>query len=78
MNRPLEEGEMSGTDGYTQITWTEDAKYKDKWLAWSSVAAMDLFESDETNYLNTVTCYVSEDGKLRIGVKVDGSVINWN
>ena len=40
MNRPLEESEMSGTDGYTQITWTEDAKYKDKWLAWSSVAAM--------------------------------------
>ena len=78
MNRPLEESEMLGTDGYTQITWTEDAKYKDKWLAWSSVAAMDLFESDETNYLNTVTCYVSEDGKLRIGVKVDGSVINWS
>lgn len=35
-----------------------------------------LFKENAENYLNTVSCYVGEDGKLRVGVKLAGVTIN--
>lgn len=77
MDEPIEESELPGTDGYEQIVWTEDPQYKGKWLTSNSITSADMFEADETCYLNTAVCYVGQDGKLRIGVKVEGSAISW-
>ena len=77
MDEPIEESELPGTDGYEQIVWTEDPQYKGKWLTSNSTTSADMFEADETCYLNTAVCYVGQDGKLRIGVKVEGSAISW-
>ena len=64
-------------DGFEQITWTDDPAYQNKWLTSNSTTSADLFENDETCYLNSVVCYVGQDGKLRIGIKIKGSAISW-
>lgn len=77
MDYPIEESALPGTDGFEQITWTDDPAYQNKWLTSNSTTSADLFENDETCYLNSVVCYVGQDGKLRIGIKIKGSAISW-
>ena len=58
-----------------QITWTEDESLVDKWLPTGKASSEQIFETDPQNYLNTLTCYVTEDGKLRLGIKQSG--VTW-
>ena len=57
------------------MTWTDDASLAGKWLCHGKNSAQEIFEQNSENYLNATTCYVGEDGKLRIGVKMSG--VSW-
>ena len=59
-----------------EVTWTDDASLVGKWLCFGTTAAQAVFEANRDNYLNVVDCYVGEDGKLRMGVKMSG--VAWN
>ena len=58
-----------------EVTWTDDASLAGKWLCHGKNSAQEIFEQNSENYLNATTCYVGEDGKLRIGVKMSG--VSW-
>ena len=58
-----------------EVTWTGDASLAGKWLCHGTNSAQEIFEQNSENYLNATTCYVGEDGKLRIGVKMSG--VSW-
>lgn len=58
-----------------EVTWTGDASLAGKWLCHGKNSAQEIFEQNSENYLNATTCYVGEDGKLRIGVKMSG--VSW-
>ena len=58
-----------------EVTWTDDASLAGKWLCHGKNSAQEIFEASSDNYLNTATCYVGEDGKLRLGVKLSG--VTW-
>ena len=59
-----------------EVTWTDDASLAGKWLCHGKNSAQEIFEQNSENYLNATTCYVGEDGKLRIGVKMSG--VTWD
>ena len=58
-----------------EVTWTDDASLAGKWLCHGKNSAQEIFEQNSENYLNATTCYVGEDGKLRVGVKMSG--VSW-
>lgn len=58
-----------------EITWTDDASLAGKWISHGKGSAQEIFETSSDNYLNTVDCYVGEDGTLRLGVKLSG--VTW-
>ena len=58
-----------------EITWTDDASLAGKWISHGKSSAQEIFETSSDNYLNTVDCYVGEDGTLRLGVKLSG--VTW-
>ena len=58
-----------------EVTWTDDASLAGKWLCHGKNSAQEIFEQNSENYLNATTCYVGEDGKLRLGVKMSG--VSW-
>lgn len=58
-----------------QISFPTDASLAGKWLCHGKNSAQEIFEQNSENYLNATTCYVGEDGKLRIGVKMSG--VSW-
>lgn len=59
-----------------EVTWTDETSLAGKWLCYGTGSAQVVFEENRENYLNVVDCYVGEDGKLRVGVKMSG--VTWN
>ena len=47
-----------------------------KWFCYGTAAARAVFDQSPDNYLNAVTCYVGEDGKLRLGLRMSG--VTWD
>lgn len=62
--------------GWEQVSGTADENLNGKWLPTDKASSQEVFKSDPGNYLNTVTCYVGEDGKLRVGMKLAGVTRN--
>lgn len=62
--------------GWEQVTGTADDNLNGKWLPTDKASSQAFFKENAENYLNTVSCYVGEDGKLRVGVKLAGVTIN--
>ena len=62
--------------GWEQVTGTADDNLNGKWLPTDKASSQAFFKENVENYLNTVSCYVGEDGKLRVGVKLAGVTIN--
>ncbi len=58
-----------------EVTWTGETFLAGKWLCNGTSSAQVIFEENGNNYLNVVDCYVGEDGKLRVGVKM--SAVTW-
>ena len=58
-----------------EVTWTGETSLAGKWLCNGTSSAQVIFEENRNNYLNVVDCYVGEDGKLRVGVKM--SAVTW-
>lgn len=58
-----------------EVTWSDEPTLAGKWICRGKASAQAVFEADENNYLNSTTCYVTEDGKLRLGVKLSG--VTW-
>ena len=77
MDSPLTEEEKGTASRYEQITFTDDPRYKDKWLVRSVAAAAETFANFPDRYINEVVCYVGEDGKLRLGVKAATASHDW-
>ena len=65
---PLEES----TD-FEEITWGSESQMG-QYIPHGKTSAQLVFEADPNNYLNELTCYVGEDGVLRIGMRVDDAV----
>ena len=42
MDYPIEESALPGTDGFEQITWTDDPAYQNKWLTSNSTTSADF------------------------------------
>lgn len=77
MDRPISEAEKEGLAGnFEAITW-DDSMAGMYWTR-SLEAASSMMSADPTFQLNETTCYVGEDGKLRIGIKLDGKNIDWD
>lgn len=62
--------------GWEQVSGTADGNLNGKWLPTDKASSQEVFKSDSGNYLNTVSCYVGEDGKLRVGMKLAGVARN--
>ena len=43
-----------------------------KWTPTGLAGAQAIFQADKLNYLNSVTCYVGEEGTLRLGIRLSG------
>ena len=43
-----------------------------KWTPTGLPGAQAIFQADTLNYLNSVTCYVGEEGTLRLGIRLSG------
>ena len=43
-----------------------------KWTPTGLAGAQAIFQANAANYLNSVTCYVGEEGTLRLGVRLSG------
>ena len=61
------------TGDMDEITW--DASLSGKYVCHGKASAQAVFEANPNNYLNTLSCYVGEDGKLRVGIKMSG--VTW-
>ena len=59
-----------------QISFPTDASLDGKWFCYGTAAARAVFDQSPDNYLNAVTCYVGEDGKLRLGLRMSG--VTWD
>ena len=77
MDYPLTEEEKGTAERYEQITFTDDPQYKDKWLVRLKPAVAETFTKFPDRYVNEVVCYVGEDGKLRLGIKVAATAVDW-
>ncbi|WP_302561708.1 hypothetical protein [Paraprevotella clara] len=62
------------TDDMDEITW--DASLSGKYACHGTASSNAVFEADPNNYLNTLSCYVGKDGKLRVGIKMSG--VTWD
>ena len=62
--------------GWEQVSGTADGNLNGKWLPTDKTSSQEVFKSARENYLNTVSCYVGEDGKLRVGMKLAGVTRN--
>ena len=62
--------------GWEQVSGTADENLNGKWLPTDKASSQEVFKSNPGNYLNTVTCYVGEDGKLRVGMRLAGVTRN--
>ena len=62
------------TDDMDEITW--DASLAGKYVCHGKASAQAVFEANPENYLSTLSCYVGEDGILRVGIKMSG--VTWN
>ena len=62
------------TDDMDEITW--DASLSGKYVCHGKASAQAVFEANPENYLSTLSCYVGEDGILRVGIKMSG--VTWN
>lgn len=62
--------------GDVQITGIVDEAYNGKYAPNTRQGCSEIFPTGA--YYNEVTCYVGADGKLRIGVKVEGTTLEGN
>lgn len=62
------------TDDMDEITW--DASLAGKYVCHGKASAQAVFEANPENYLSTLSCYVGEDGILRVGIKMSG--VTWD
>ncbi len=62
-------------DNCEPVDWTDEAGLAGKWLTDGTASAQVIFEADRNNYLNEAVCYVGEDGKLRVGLRLSG--VSW-
>ena len=77
MDRPISEADKEGLSGnFEAITW--DESMSGMYWTRSLEAASNMMSADPTFQLNETTCYVGEDGKLRVGIKLDGQNISWD
>ena len=56
-----------------QVFETGDPAVDGMWFCHGTSSAHEIFGLSPDNYRNTVNCYVTDDGRLRIGVKMAGA-----
>ena len=77
MDHPISEEEKEGLTGnFEEITW--DESHSGMYWTRDVPAANSMMNKYPTFQLNEATCYVGGDGKLRVGIKLDGQDISWD